>query len=137
MNSDGTQFKMARVIPANFDFEVTFHTNKYDGIDVSTVSGFARRWFFARRNGSINFTVNYGLYNFPVTYTVSESLPLPPRESPTDQESVYKVVGTVTVQGFISEPMLGTRGRVNQIILSDAVPTLNQPGEQYFPFPEN
>jgi hypothetical protein len=137
LNSNGTQFQMARVIPVNFDIELEFRTNKYDGIDTTSVDGIARRWMFMRRNGSINFTVNYGLQDFPVTYTAGESLPLPPRESPTDQEPVYKIVGTITVQGYISEPVLGTRGRVNQVILSDAVPTLGQRGERFFPFPNS
>lgn len=135
ISSDGLQFQTVRVIPVNLEIEVTFITNQYSGIEPSTVDGFIRRWFFVRRNGSVNFTVNYGLTNFPVAYTVTESLSIPPRESPTDQESVYQVVGTLTLQGYVSEPVLGTRGRVNQIILSNAVPTLGLSGEQFFPFP--
>lgn len=135
LNSDGTQFKTVRIIPVNFEIEVTFITNKYSGVELDTVDGFSRRWFFARRNGSVNFTVNYGLSNLQISYTVTESLSIPPRESPTDQESVYQVVGNIVLQGYISEPVLGTRGRVNQVILSNAVPTLGEQGEQFFPFP--
>lgn len=137
LSSDGKQFHTARVIPVNFEVEVTFVTNQYSGIELSTVDGFSRRWFFMRRNGSINFTVNYGLSNLPVAYTVTESLSIPPRESPTEQESVYQVVGNIVLQGYISEPVLGTRGRVTQVILSNAVPTLGAPGEQFFPFPSS
>lgn len=128
------QFQMVRVLPVNFEVELTFITNKYDGIGLDAVDGFARRWLFARRNGSLGFTINYGMTDFPVAYTVTEALSIPPRESPVDQEPVYQVVGNLTVQGYISEPVLGTRGRIQQIILSDSVPTLNQPGEQFFPF---
>ncbi len=134
LSTDGVQYQMARVIPVNFEVEVTFITNKYSGIDVDSVDGFARRWFFARRNGSVNFTVNYGLTNFPVAYSVTESLTIPPRETPTEMESVYQVVGSIILQGYISEPMLGSRGRINQIVLSETVPTLNQVGEKFFPF---
>jgi hypothetical protein len=128
------QYQMVRVIPVNFEIELTFITNKYDGIGLDSVDGFARRWFFARRNGSLNFVVNYGMTDFPVTYSVNEALSIPPRESPTDQEPVYQVVGNLTMLGYISEPVLGTRGRIQQVVLSESVPTLNKPGEQFFPF---
>lgn len=135
LNTEGNQYSMARVIPINFDIEVTFVTNKYSGVDTNSVDGFARRWMFARRNGSLNFMVNYGMTNFPVTYTVAESLQIPVRENPADQESVYPVVGNISLQGYISEPVLGTRGRISQIVLSEAVPTLGAAGEKFFPFP--
>ncbi len=134
LTAGNNQNQMARVIPVNFEIELTFITNKYDGIGLDCVDGFARRWLFLRRNGGLTFTVNYGLTNFPVTYVVGEMLTIPPRESPTDQEPVYQVVGNLTVQGYISEPVLGTRGRVQQIVLSESIPTLNLPGEQFFPF---
>ena len=134
LSTDGVQYQMARVIPVTFEVEVTFITNKYSGLDLDSVDGFARRWFFARRNGSVNFTINYGLTDFPVAYTVTESLTIPPREPPTDMESVYSVVGSILLQGYISEPTLGSRGRINQIVLSETVPTLHQTGEQFFPF---
>ena len=132
-NSDGNQVHLARLVPTNFYIEVTFITNKYSG-GLESVEGFARRWLFVRRNGAVNFTINYGLTNIPVTYTVAETLPLPPRESPSEQEAVYQVVGNITLQGFVSEPALGTRGRISQIILSEAVPTIGKPGEKFFPF---
>ena len=134
VSAGNNQFQMVRVIPVNFEVELTFITNKYDGIGLDSVEGFARRWLFARRNGSLGFNINYGLTDFPVAYSVNESLSIPPRESPVDQEPVYQVVGNLTVQGYISEPTLGTRGRIQQIVLSESVPTLNQPGEQFFPF---
>lgn len=134
LSADGKQYAMARVIPVDFDIEVTYVTNKYTGIDTDSVNGFLRRWMFIRRNGSVNFTVNYGLTSFPVAYTAMESITLPPRESPADQEPVYQIVATLTVQGYVSEPMTGTRGRINEIILSDVVPTSGLPGEKFYPF---
>lgn len=133
INSDNTQFQMARIIPANFEIEATFHTNRMDGNAVSSVNGFVRRWLFASRNGSLQFNVDYGLTKISVSYTLSDSVPTPPRESPTDQESVYKVVATATIHGYVSEPELGTRGRINQILLADAHPT-EQTGSQFFKF---
>jgi len=133
LSTDGHQYDMVRVIPTNFDIELTFITNKYDG-GLDSVDGFSTRWLFNRRNGASLFTVNYGLANFPVSYTISDSITVPQRESPTDQESVYQVVGNILLHGWVSEPVLGTRGRVNQIVLSDTVPTLGLPNEHFISF---
>lgn len=135
INTSGNQYEMARVVPANFEVEVTFVTNTQSGSDASlnSVSGFARRWLFARRNGSLNFTVNYGMTDFAITCTLSESVPTPPRESATDQPTEYRSQTNLTLHGYVSEPVLGKRGRVQEIILSEEVPPI-PPGAQYIPF---
>lgn len=133
ISTDNNQFELARIIPVNFDIEVTFITNQYSG-DLKSVEGFIRRWLLNRRNGASSFTVNYGLTNLPISYSVAEALTIPSRESPTEQEAVYPVVGSINLHGYISEPVLATRGRINQIVLSDSVPSLGLPNEQFFSF---
>ena len=133
LSTDNHQYQLARIIPTNFEIELTFVTNKYSG-DLESVEGFVRRWMLVRRNGAALFTVNYGLTNLPISYTVNDTLTIPTRENPTDQESVYNVVGNMTLHGYVSEPILATRGRVNQIILTEAIPTLGLPGEKFKPF---
>ena len=83
-------------------------------------------------DGALNFNVDYGLSRMTVTSTVTDSLAVPKRENPADQESVYQVVSNITIHGYISEPALMTRGRINQIVLADA--PAPGPGEQFFPF---
>ncbi len=133
INSDNNQFQLARLYPAKFEIEATFHTDRMDGPSVSSVNGFVRRWLFARRNGSLQFNVDYGLTKISVSYTLSDSVSTPPRESPTDQEPVYKIPGNITILGYVSEPELGTRGRINQILLADAHPDVAS-GSQFFKF---
>ncbi len=133
VSTDNKQYELARILPANFEFELTFYTNQFSG-GLNSVEGFARRWLFNRRNGALLFTVNYGLTNLPVSYTVTESLTIPTRENPTDQESVYPCVGNIVLHGYVSEPVLATRGRINQVLLTDSVPSLGLPNEQFFSF---
>jgi hypothetical protein len=132
VNVDGKQFQTAKLLPTNFEIEVTFISNKYAGLDPDSVNGFVRRWWFTRRNGALNFSIDYGLSRLTVTSTVSDSLAVPKRENPADQESVYQVVANITVHGYISEAALMTRGRINQIVLADAPPL--EPGQHFFPF---
>jgi hypothetical protein len=80
----------------------------------------------------LNFNIDYGLSRMTVTTTVSDSLAVPKRENPADTESIYQVVANITIHGYISEPSLQTRGRINQIVLAEG-PAL-QPGQQFFPF---
>lgn len=131
INEDGKQTQNARVLPVNFEIEVTYVTNRYDGINPEAVNSFVRRWLFTRRNGSLNFTVDYGLHKFQVSYTATDSLQIPKRENPAEQESVYQVVANITVHGYVSEPTLTSRGRITQVVLADA-PVV--PGAQFFPF---
>lgn len=118
LNTDNNQIQMARIVPVNFEIEVTFVTNQYSG-DLSTVQGFVTRWLFARRNGALQFNVDYGLSQLSISYMLSDNVPTPPRENPADGESIYQVVTTATVHGYVSEPELGTRGKVNRIQLAE------------------
>ena len=133
LNSDNNQFQMARIIPANFEIEVLFITNKMKDTTVNSARGFVRRWLFARRTGSLHFNVDYGLTKISISCVLSDSVSIAPRENPAEQESVYKITTSAVIHGYVSEPELGTRGRINQIYLSDAHPTA-QPGSQFFKF---
>ena len=137
LTTDNGQVELVRVIPTNFEVEVSFVTNAYDtlGTKVVSVKDFARRWLFCRRNGALNFTVNYGMTNFPITCVLGENVTTAPRETPVDAEPVYTANTTLTVQGYVSEPVLGNRGRIKDIILSEEVPPIT-PGATFYPFRE-
>lgn len=134
VNSDNNQFQLARLIPVNFEVEVAYTTNKYSGDDTDSVEGFTRRWLFARRIGSLNFNIDYGLSQVSISYALADTVPIQPRENPADQESVYVVTANATIHGYISEPELGTRGRINQIQLTDEHPVGTLSGSQFLPF---
>jgi hypothetical protein len=127
------QFQLARVLPVKIAVEITFITNKQSG-GLDSVDGFVRRYLFACRNGSIAFTVGYGLTSLPITYTLDETVNTSPRENPAEAESVYQVVTNATVHGYVSEPVLGTRGRIQDIILSDEVRPSLEKHSQFKPF---
>ena len=113
MNQDGKQFQTVKVLPTNFEVEVTYITDKFQGNEDS-VDFFKRRWWFTRRNGALNFGIDYGLSKLTVTSTLTDSLQIPKRENPAETESVYTVTTNVTIHGWLSEALLMTRGRINQ-----------------------
>lgn len=127
INNDGKQFQTARLLPMNFETEVTFITNDYEQVEA-----YRNRWMFTRRNGALNFNINYGQTTLTIGTALAETISVPKRDNPADQESVYQVVANVTIHGYISEPALNTRGRVIQVVLGDA-PALKT-GQSFFPF---
>jgi hypothetical protein len=134
-NSDNKQAQLVRLLPTNFVIEITFITNKSSSNDLDSISGFIRRWAFARRLGYLNFTVNYGLTNLAINCMLEEAPAIPSRENPADQEAIYTLTTSATVHGYISEPVLSSRGIINQIYLADTHPTEGQiQGSHFFPF---
>lgn len=132
LNSDNLQMQNARIIPTNFEVEVTYVSNRYDGLDTKSVKGFVRRWLTTRRNGALSFNADYGLSTLSISSTMSDSLNIPKRDNPADTEPVYSVTANITIHGYVSEPALNTKSRINQIVLAEA-PTLLA-GQQFFPF---
>lgn len=133
MSDDKKQMFYARLLPHNFEMELTFVTNKYSG-GLESVEGFQRRWMFGRRNGFLQYRINYGLTALDIAVVLNDTVSLPLRENPAEQESVYQVVATATVKGYMSEPELGSRQRVLEIETNTLVGAFQVEG-QFFPFP--
>jgi hypothetical protein len=125
-----------RLMPANFEIEIEYYTNRYQGLEQGSVLAFVKRWLFARRLGYLKFNINYGSLTPMVGVTMSESLTLPPRENSVEQETVYKTVTTATIHGYISEASLGTKGVIQQLDVEELVlnPDGSVPGYQFFSF---
>jgi len=131
VDADGLTAHRVRILPTNFDVEITYYTNKFSGPEDDNVSFFIRRWLFARRNGSLSFTINYGRLKSGIQVTASDQVPFTPRDAPTEGISEYQVTTSATIHGYISEPVLGTVGIVNTVALLEAE---GLSGGQFFPF---
>lgn len=133
MSDDQRQQFYARLFPQNFELEITFVTNKFSG-DLEAVEGFARRWQMARRNGYLQYRINYGQTALDIAVVLNDTISVPTRENPAEQESVYQVVANATIKGYISEAVLGSRQRVLQVETTTKVAA--GVGAQFFPFPD-
>lgn len=135
LSTDGKQYQVARVWPANFDYELVFCTNSYAGVAgrVMGVQQFISRWMMVRRNGTLQFNVDYGLLKVSVSYIIPESVTFTPRENPAENESVYQVTCQITVNGFQSEEQLSTRGKINTLMLSTEIAPMQTEGH-FIPF---
>lgn len=127
-----SQIMTARVLPTNFNIEVEFHTNKFNGIEPQTVIGFARRWLFAYKCGYLKFNIQYGQLETRIGVTLDESVPTPPLENKVEAEAVYKITGNIVVHGYTSEPILGSQGRVSEVDLQMAFGSAQ--GYDFVPF---
>lgn len=127
-----TQSKQARLIPTNFNFEIEYHTNKFNGIEATTVTGFARRWLFARDCGYLKFNIQYGHLETRIGLSLDETVNTPPLENKVDTEAVYKVTSSLVVHGYVSEPILGSKGIISEIDLETVLGSLD--GTVFAPF---
>lgn len=104
-----------RLLPTNFEFQIDFVTNKFQGVEVDNVVAFSRRWLMARRLGWLKFNINYGRLRLLVGATLSDSVSTPVLENKTEVEAAYTVSTNVTVHGYISEPILKEQSLITQI----------------------
>lgn len=134
LSSDGKQYRVARIWPASFEYELTFVTNSYNGTnDTLGVQQFISRWMLCRRNGTLQFNVRYGLVSAAVSYAIPESVSLQPRENPTESETAYSVSCQLTLHGYQSEEQLSTAGKIHTVLLSTEIAP-QQKGGQFIPF---
>jgi len=112
-----------RILPTNFEVEVTYITNQFQSIDQGSVIAFIKRWLFARRMGYLKFSIDYGLLNFNINLTNSESVAVPKRDNITEAETKYEVKTSTIIHGYTSEPVLGIKGKVNQFNVQETYST--------------
>lgn len=105
-----------RLMPANFDLEIEYVTNKFQSGDQGSALAFVRRWMFASRAGYLKFNVKYGSITLGISATLSDQPPIPLRENATENETSFKITTNVTLHGYVSEPVLGGVGIVSDVI---------------------
>lgn len=115
------QIFQARLTPVNYVVEVEFWTNEFAGKSLKSVLSYARRWIFAQQCGHLKFNVEYGRLPVLIGVTMDESVPTPPLDNRAEQEAAYKIVSSLTVKGWMSEPVLGSQGVINDIQAEMAV----------------
>ena len=125
-----------RLLPTNFELEIEFITNKYQSVEQGSVLSYIRRWLFARRGGYLKFNINYGRLSMPISVTVTDSPSIPPRENVTENDSSYKITANVTIHGYVSEPLLGTVGIIQDVVVNGLtiLPDGSMPNSQFFAF---
>ncbi len=95
------------------DFEVTIETDRAEGPEGS-VDFFIRRWMFVAENRGLSVKVRYGGTKddsgktiggavFGVPVTLNSDMTYPERQAVTNEDSCYRLVGSGTIMGFISE----------------------------------
>lgn len=116
--SSKNTYQTVRILPVDFEIEITYITNKFQSVEQGSITAFANRWLMARRNGYLKFSVDYGTNQFGIGVTLDEGVQIPIRENSTEAETSMEIVCSATIHGYISEPVLGEKGRVNQFNVS-------------------
>lgn len=121
MDSENAMYKV-RLIPASFEIEVVFTSNEFFGNSQRSIMEFTRRWLFARRNGYLNFNVNYGSnLALRISNTLSESISMPTMENKTERQSDYDLTTSLVIHGYVSEPKLSQVGIVTDFQVNNTL----------------
>jgi hypothetical protein len=134
-------YQTVRILPADFEIECTYITNKFQAVEQGSVMSFARRWLMARRNGYLKFSIDYGKKQFGVGVTMDEAVDIPIRENITEAETSMEITVRATVHGYVSEPVLGEKGRINKLNVNNFEASIYPPNQvvvstQTFTFPD-
>lgn len=108
-----TNEQRVRLLPTLFEFEVEYVCSGYEG-NKNSVSHFTKRWMFARRMGQLKFNIEYGGLSIRVGCEMS-TIQTPPRGNATEEETEYKSTGTITLKGYLSEPLLKSVGVIQDL----------------------
>ncbi|QBQ74460.1 hypothetical protein BcepSauron_080 [Burkholderia phage BcepSauron] len=145
--NSGSTVQTVRVIPTDFEIEITYVTNQFQSVEQGSVMAFARRWLLARRGGYLKSSVQYGRLKFGVGVTLDSSITTPSLGNVTETETAFGVVVSATIHGYSSEPVLGEIGVINTInvLNDDGIPVVHEPklqagerlgGTQFLAFPD-
>jgi hypothetical protein len=139
VNSEDT-YQTVRIMPVDYEIECTYVTNKFNSVEQGSVMSFTRRMLMARRNGYLKFSVDYGSKQFGIGVEIDESVSIPIRENITENETSMEITVMATVHGYISEPVLGEKGKIGKFNVSpfDTSTYLSQQivSTQTFAFPD-
>jgi hypothetical protein len=72
----------------------------------------------ARRNGYLKFSVDYGARKFGIGVSIDEGVTIPSRENITENETSMEITVNAVVHGYISEPVLGEKGKIGKFNVS-------------------
>lgn len=136
VDEDTKKVRKVRLLPQLIEVDIEYRTLDFQGSNNTDVMFFIRRWKFARRNGALCFTINYGALAINIQVRGSEQIPFTPRDSPLEGLTEYVVTTQATIHGYLSEPELGEAGVVDTVAQVESVgqPEVRSPTEQFFPF---
>jgi hypothetical protein len=110
-----------RLMPTNFEIEITYVTNRFQSVEQGSVMAFSRRWLLARRGGYLKTSIDYGRMQLGIGVTLDKSVITPSRENITEAETSFPVTTSAVIHGYISEPIPGQIGMVQQINVNASV----------------
>lgn len=91
-----------RLLPTQFDFEVTYETNNASGD--GGIMWYIKRWLMASRQGLLKFRIEFGNVRLNIDVRMDLNVSVPnERPAPSEAETAYKVITNLQVRGYMSE----------------------------------
>ncbi|EMI5828672.1 hypothetical protein ROB59_000276 [Staphylococcus aureus] len=126
--NSGSTIQTVRVLPTDYEIDITYVTNRFQSVEQGSVIAFSRRWLMARRLGWLKGSIDYGRMQFGIGITMDSSISTPSLGNIVEAETAFAVSVSATVHGYTSEPVLGEQGKINTINVIDLENMVKAPG---------
>ena len=115
VSTDTKRYFRVNFLPEDFEVGVELVTNRYEDL-----LRFNNTWKFARKRGWLKFEVAYGSVSFGVSVLLEPTVSFPQRTAEPDEVQEYVMSSTLTVLGYLSDPIL-LEGQVTDTIQEDGI----------------
>lgn len=109
-NHSGKLGQKVRVIPTDFTVRC-----RYKCASLNDAKSFASHWLFALRFGHLKFNVVYASQTFQINVVGDNQIDFPEPEAATSATREYVIETTVTINGYVSKPIIGTQALVHDV----------------------
>lgn len=99
-NSDGQQSYRLRMLPVTTEFQITVLSQ-----DINTLISFSRTWLFATIEGSMKFTVKYGIADVDIHVELDQTLSIPQRAAGVNEPEMYELQAALRVEGYFNKQL--------------------------------
>ena len=122
ITTNNKRYYRVHFLPMDFQVTSRLVTNSFQDL-----MKFSNSWMFARRNGNLKYEVAYGNVSFGIHLDLEQTITFPQREADPDNVQEYIMESNLTVQGFISDPILLEGMIIDTVIASTDLDLGNNP----------
>lgn len=97
---DNVQAYRLRMLPVTTAFQITILSQ-----DIETLRKFSHNWLFAATEGSMKFTVKYGIADIDVNVDMDPEIQFPQRAAGVNEPEEYELNTSIRLEGYINKPL--------------------------------
>ena len=98
--SDNVQTFRLRMLPVTTSFGLTLLSEDWDTIDK-----FTKQWLFCVQEGSLKFSLTYGVVKIDIHVDLDREVQFPTRSGGLDEPKEFELTSAFRIEGYINKPL--------------------------------